>query len=132
MNTKQEIENFMAQCYGTDKPYTIHSLCKRLVFTDSIKVIREMANCFWLVDAIASYQHKLTKQSFQVWKLVCDVELHTAILTCGDGNGNELVKQEIEYTDFPLSEITLWAELGGYMSKGDWVEAMVLMVPSER
>lgn len=132
METKEKIENFMAQCYGTDRPYIKHSLCKRLVFTDSIRVIREMADCFWLIDAIASYQHKLTKQPFQVWKFVCDTELHTGILTCGDGNGNELVKQEIEYTDFPLSEIELWGELGGYGSPDNWTEAMVLMVPSER
>jgi hypothetical protein len=132
MQTKEAINSFIAQCYGTDRPYTKHALVKRLVFTDSIRVIREMADCFWLVDAIASYQHKLKKQSFQVWKFVCNTKLHLGTLTCGDGNGNELVRQEIEYTDFPLSEIELWCELGGYGSEENWTEAMVLMVPSER
>jgi len=132
MKTKQAIQDFLAQCYGSDSPYIKHSLVKRLVFTESIRVLREMADCFWLVDAIASYQPELTKQTFQVWKFTCNTELKMGTLTCEDGNGNELVRQEIEYTDFPLDEITLWAELGGYGSMEDWTEAMVLMVPSER
>jgi len=132
MKTVNEIKDFLAQCYGTDKPYTIHSLVKRLVFTDSVRELREMADCSWLVDAIASYQSELQEELFQVWKFTCNTELRLGTLTCEDGNGNELVRQEIEYTDFPLDEITLWAELGGYMSRGEWVEAMVLMVPSER
>jgi len=132
MKSPTEIKNFISQCYGSDTPYIKHSLSKRLVFTASVSKIREMADCFWLVDLIASYQHTLTKQPFQVWKFVCNTELHLGNMTCEDGNGNELVRQEIEYTDFPLDELTLWAELGGYGSMDNWTEAMVLMVPSER
>ena len=133
MKTAAEIRNFMSHCYGTDKPYIKHSLSKRLVFTDSIRVIRDMADCHWLVDAIASYQHTLLDQPFQVWAFNCNTELKIGTLTCEDGNGNELVRQEIEYTDFPLDKIELWAELGGYGSSAEnWTEAMVLMVPSER
>lgn len=52
----------------------------------------------WLVDAVASYQLvvKVRQESFQVW-----------------------LRQVIEYTDFPLNEITL------YFADG------VLMLPSE-
>ena len=132
MKTRQEIENFIASCYGTDKPYIKHSLCKRMVFTDSIRILREMADCFWLVDAIASYQHKLMKQPFQVWFFNCNTELHQGTLTCEDGNGNELVRQEIEYTDFPLPKIELWCELGGYGSMDNWTEVMILMFKKER
>jgi len=132
MKTATEIRNFLAQCYGSDRPYTKHSLVKRLVFTDSVRHLREMADCFWLVDAIASYQHKLIKEEFQVWKFVCNTKLNLGTLTCEDGNGNGLARQEIELTDFPLDEIVLWAELGGYGSEDNWTPAMVLMVPSER
>jgi len=132
MKTIAEIRNFISQCYGSDRPYIKHSLSKRLVFTDSVRVIREMADCFWLVDVVASYQSKLMQQPFQVWKFNCNTKLHLGTVTCEDGNGNELVRQEIEYTDFPLDELTLWAELGGYGSEENWTEAMVLMVPSER
>lgn len=132
MQTATEIRNFIAQCFGTDKPYTKHSLVKRLVFTDSVRHLREMADCFWLIDAIASYQSELMSQPFQVWKFKCNTKLHFGTLTCGDGNGKELVRQEIEYTDFPLDEIELWAELSGYGSEENWTPAMVLMIPSER
>ena len=132
MQTAIKIRDFIAQCYGSDSPYTKHSLVKRLVFTDSVRHLREIADCFWLIDAIASYQHTLTGQTFQVWKFVCNTKLHMGTLTCEDGNGNELARQEIEYTDFPLDELTLWAELGGYGSEDNWTPAMVLMIPSER
>ena len=132
MKTATEIRNFLAQCYGSDRPYTKHSLVRQLVFTDSVRQLREMADCFWLVDAIASYQPKLTTEEFQVWKFDCDTDSKRGVLTCEDGNNNELVRQEIEYTDFPLDTLTLWAELGGYGSADNWIPAMVLMVPSER
>jgi hypothetical protein len=32
----------------------------------------------------------------------------TATLSCDDGNGNLVFSKEIEFTDFPLPEITLW------------------------
>ena len=133
MKTAAEIRNFLAQCYGSDRPYTKHGLVKRLVFTDSVSQLREMAGCYWLVDAIASYQHKLVKEEFQVWKFVCDTDSKRGVLTCEDGNNNELARQNIDHTDFPLDELTLWCELGGYgTSAEDWTPAMVLMVPSER
>jgi len=33
---------------------------------------------------------------------------HTATLSCEDGNGNTVFTKEIEFTDFPLDEITLY------------------------
>ncbi len=133
MKTVAEIKNFIAGCYGSDGPYIKHGLSKRLVFTQSVSTIREMADCYWLVDLIASYQHKLLTQPFQVWMFKCNTELHLGTMTCEDGNGNELVRQEIEYTDFPLDEFELWCELGGYgTSEHDWTEAMVLMFKTER
>jgi len=133
MKTASEIKNFIAHCYGSDSPYIKHSLVKRLVFTESVNWIRQAADCFWLVDVVASYQHELMKQPFQVWKFTCNTESKQGTVTCEDGNGHELVRQEIEYTDFPLDELVLWAELGGYgTSAENWTPAMVLMVPSER
>jgi hypothetical protein len=33
---------------------------------------------------------------------------HTATLSCEDGNGKTVFTKEIEFTDFPLDEITLY------------------------
>jgi hypothetical protein len=37
-------------------------------------------------------------------------EDQTASLICSDGNDNIVYTQHIEYTDFPIAEITLWFE----------------------
>lgn len=128
METRQEIEKFLSQCYGSDAPYTKHSLFKDLVFTDSIRQLREIADCYWLVDAIASYRRT---EEFQVWTL--KVENERGILVMEDGNGNILITQELEYTNFPLPEITFYVEKGGYGTCAeDWTPCLVLMLPSER
>jgi hypothetical protein len=42
-----------------------------------------------------------------VWKLKVRTD-HTATLSCEDGNGHTVFTKEIEFTDFPLDEITLY------------------------
>jgi len=129
MKTRQEIENYLAHCYGSDSPYIKHSLWPYLVFTESINQLRQMADAFWLVDAIASHR---IKDEFQAWTLTTNLETKVANLVCTDGNDNELARQNIEYTDFPLPEITFFVELGGYGSMDNWTACLVLMLPSER
>jgi len=46
-------------------------------------------------------------EPFQVWKLSIRDD-RTATLTCDDGNGTVVYRQELGYTDFPLPEITLY------------------------
>jgi hypothetical protein len=42
-----------------------------------------------------------------MWKLKVRTD-HTATLSCEDGNGNTVLTKEIEFTDFPLDEISLY------------------------
>jgi len=44
--------------------------------------------------------------TFQVWKLA--VKDAKALLACDDGNGNIVFSKQIEFTDFPLAEISLY------------------------
>ena len=68
----------------------------------------------WLVDAIASYQGTRALKTdmlkdFQIWILKVDREAKKGVLTCiADDGWPPAITQEIEYTDFPLDEITLW------------------------
>ncbi len=55
---------------------------------------------------------------FQSWKLNVNAD-RTATLTCEDGNGGVVFTKAIEYTDFPLAEITLY-----FMNK-------TILLPSE-
>jgi hypothetical protein len=50
---------------------------------------------------------RLHLEEFQVWKLAVR-PARTATLTCDDGKGHIVFTKEIEYTDFPLEEITLY------------------------
>jgi hypothetical protein len=50
---------------------------------------------------------RLLPEEFQVWKLAIRPD-RTTTLTCDDGNGNVVFDKEIEHTDFPLDEITLY------------------------
>ncbi len=94
-----------------------------LLYTEGVHYLADKGGAFWLIDAIASYQHTARRNQrlceFQIWVLtVKDTE---AELVCYDDlPGKALIRQHIEYTDFPLPEIKLYVENG------------TLMLPSER
>lgn len=77
-------------------------------YTDGAKLVAEKCCAYWLLDAIASYQTNRFRleHEFQVWKLT--VNGSSAVLVCSDGDDNTIVSQKIEFTDFPLPEMTLW------------------------
>lgn len=68
---------------------------------------------YWLIDAIFSHQYAKFIQSseslqdFQVWELIVKKD-QSASLQFSDGNETSKAVQQIEYTDFPLSNIKLY------------------------
>jgi len=72
---------------------------------------RKQAGAYWLLDEITItqlYRKAVSAEEFQVWTL--DVRPDKiATLACGDGNGVIVFSREIEFTDFPLDQITLWS-----------------------
>ena len=114
-------------------------------------------SAFWLIDAVASYQGEavLKHHDFQVWKLSVlppdseipptsvaamlrskQPEAHNpyrhAVLTCTNGNEKELVRQEIELTDFlPIGEITMYASVEKHPDISGSQQVMILLLPSE-
>ena len=106
---------------GTEKYYRINP---RTVLTDGTRYLAEEAGAYWLMDAIASYLPQfMGKQDFIVAKLVRSSSNCSAQLTLDDGNGHVLDQQHIEYTDFPMTSIQLYACWNG--------ELWVLMLCSE-
>lgn len=112
---KNELENFI----GTTTWWR-HPLMKTITYTDGVKHLAEKGGAYWLIDEIATNQllAVIRKESFQTWKLQVKPN-NSAILRCEDGDGRVVWKKEIEYTDFPLEEITVWMTGG------------VIMLPSE-
>jgi len=109
----------LAQFTGTEHHYRLNRKC---LLTDGTKYLAEAAGAFWLMDAAASYLIELeTNDWFVLVKLVVDDA--RAVLTLEDGNGHEHARQEIPYTDFPLSQQKLYACWDG--------QHWVLMLPGE-
>ena len=97
-------------------------ICKFCMLTDGAKFLADRAEAYWLMYAAASYLPDIHKQhEFAVATLT--VSGSKAVLKLDDGNGHVLASQNIEYTDFPLATITLYACWGG--------DFWVLMLPSE-
>ena len=115
----------LAQFTGSTT-FTRHGLVRYLLMTEGVAFLADQAGANWLTDAIASYQHeaRVRAEPFQVWGLVVDASTRSALLTMTDGNSSTpIISQEIDWTDFPLAEITLWA-----VAEGD---DRVLILPSE-
>ena len=55
-----------------------------------------------------------------------------AVLTCTNGNEKELVRQEIDYTDFlPVGELTLYASVEEHPDVSTTRKVMIILLPSE-
>lgn len=78
-----------------------------MLYTDGVKALCEMFECWWVLDVVCSYQPILRQEEFQVWKLTVDKQ-QIATVICTDGNGKILKSQTIPYTDFKAKEATIW------------------------
>jgi hypothetical protein len=100
----------LLQFYGTEQHYK-HFL-NQFVYTDGVQYLAKKAKAYWLLDAIASHQPKLlqdpTLKAFQLWRLVVDTEQKTAQLICERDLNDVVLTQDIDYTNFPLSEVKLY------------------------
>ncbi len=120
-----EILAGLAHFTGGDERFS-HYL-RRMNYTGGIQYLAEAAGAYWLIDAVASHQNsrKIREnqrlQEFQLWELKVAAD-RSAIVTCREDSGSDdkpIIRQRIEYTDFPLDEIRLYVEGG------------VLLLPSE-
>ena len=112
-------ETQLTQFIGTTGYFRIS---RRHLLTDGTKYLAEEAECFWMMDAIASH---LSEIGTEDWFVLVRVQVTEgrAVMIYEDGNDHEHARQEIPYTDFPLNSITLYA---------CWdVEHWVIMLPSE-
>ncbi len=109
----------LAQFTGTQ---TYTRITRRHLLTDGARYLADQAECYWLMDAVASHLDEIGTEG---WFVLIRLELQgtTAVLIYEDGNGYEHARQAIPYTDFPLDEIRLYA---------CWdTEHWVIMLPGE-
>lgn len=104
---KQEILNELAHFTGSEQLWEHKTIGEKLLLTDGCNYLREKANCRWLFDLIFSHQRSLTGQNFQCWALK-RIDGNEFVATCDDGNDNELIRQDIPFSDMVLDEIQIW------------------------
>lgn len=121
----------LRQFTGDDIRYR-HPLNPKIIYTPGVQYVAENAGAYWLIDAIASYfgsaemSRSMDQDSrlryLQFWKLKRNGD--SAVLSAeADSGETPFITQVIEYTDFPLEEIEIWAGRSG--------DAWTLYLPSE-
>jgi hypothetical protein len=98
------------ECFVGTFAYHTHKIGDlKLLLTDGCDYIRREAESYWLFDSILAYQMDKTVRGLyhQVWRLMKQSD-DTWQLTSEDGNNNLIVAQKIQFSDFPLPEITIW------------------------
>lgn len=123
-----QLEAELAHFTGTESYTNLRYpwMRKRFLLTEGAKHLTDKAQAYWLMDALASHQTNkvVAAEVFQVWQLTVD-EKRAAVLTCTGDNNKELARQEIPFTSFPLSSITLYA------AQDDYLGGLVVMLTSE-
>jgi hypothetical protein len=119
---------------GTSEWHRYSPMFRQLLLTDGALHVAEAGGAYWLMDAIGSHIFTNRKvfapavNPFQVWTLQVINGKAKLIAKDGGKHGAEsrtLATQKIEWSDFPLPEIQLWAVWDGGMN------AFVLMLPCE-
>lgn len=116
-----QLKNALAHFTGSET-FTRHGLMPSIIMTEGVVFLAQTAGAHWLTDIVVSYQtqEKVRAEEFQVWKLVWNGK-GGCVVTMSDGNTDDaIIRQDVEFTDFPLPTITLW------------LENNTLMLPSER
>jgi hypothetical protein len=113
----------LSQFIGSEQLFR-HGLSRKHFYTEGAQFVAERAGAYWLLDKIALHgSPEIADEDFQVWKLSVHLD-RTATLTTSDGDDGILKTEEIPFTDFPLSEIALWAVRNEF-------DGFTIMLPGE-
>ena len=101
MQNPDYIRSILSQFFGTSQYWRVYP---DFLITDGVKAVVDLCCASWLISDIylLSRDEKVRNEEFVVWKLA--LKGSSAVLTAEDGNYHELVREDIPFTDFPLSE----------------------------
>jgi hypothetical protein len=113
----------LSQFIGSEQFFR-HALSKSHLYTEGEQFVAKRAGAYWLLDKIALHgSPEIAREDFQVWKLTVN-PAGPATLTTTDGDDGILKTEALTFTDFPLSEITLWAVRNEF-------DGFTIMLPTE-
>lgn len=108
-----EIKEGLQHFHGTEMFYSIPLLRTR--FTDGLKYLSEVAECFWLITDTSVIAKSLMNRSEFVTidfkrlsKKKQEISGYEAEIIYTDGNDTILEKHKYRVTDFPLDELRLF------------------------
>lgn len=127
----EKVAEYQANCNGFENVYA-HWM-KRAVYSEGVKYVADTCGAYWLVDAIMSHitpRLLAAAEGFSVWTLKLNktgsgCKLEATDGGKGEGAAKRLAFQRIEFTDFPVREITFFLE-------GTAETGYVLMLKEER
>lgn len=101
--TAAQLEEQLPHFTGTEQWYKFNMLFRNMLLTDGTQFLAEKAGAYWLMELIGSHQTnpKVRREMFQNWTLKLN-DKGGCRITCDDGNGNVLCRQDVPYTDFPM------------------------------
>ena len=108
-NADQLSKSALMQFSGTEN-WCRHGLNRAVLFTDGARHVADAGGAYWLLDEIAlaqRYVKAVSAEPFQLWRLSVHPG-NTGILTCEDGDGNEVYRKALAFTDFPAAGVTLY------------------------
>jgi hypothetical protein len=110
-----------------------HWLCRRVIYTPGVHYLAERGQALWLIDAIAFYfrsndmvraiERDKRLNDMQFWRLDVRADRSAVLSARADSGEEPFILQSIEYTDFPLDYVDIWAAYDG--------EHWTLYLPSE-
>ena len=107
-----DIKTTLREFHGTSQYYKhLFPGKSPILLTDGCKYVRDACKAFWLFDAILSYQcDKVLKGiNFQIWELKrLKLDLSWQLTCREDTNTKILIRQSIEFSDFPIDYIKIW------------------------
>lgn len=98
----------LAQFYGTEHYYLHQPLPfapNSILLTDGIKYLAEKVECYWLLDLICSYLHKIPNDEYMFFVDITKLDYNQGeiVLHDGDKGGGWVTyaTQVLEYMDWP-------------------------------
>lgn len=123
MKTKTKLTNAdLMQFTGGSRRYRTWAN-PNVIFTEGVEYLARTAEAFWLIDCITSYfgthlmrgamQQDERLKSLQFWRLEFHDDRSATVTARADTGVEPFVTQEIEFTDFPLDSVDIWAGFDG-------------------
>ncbi len=130
----EELASNLRQFTGTSGYFRYSLLFPYFLLTDGTKYLAESAECYWLMDFIASHQvNPLIRENenlkrIQFWQI--RVDNNRAKIWVEEDKDEPVFSELIDYTDFPLERLTLYVQPVYLPSEQDR-ENWLCFLPSE-